>query len=64
MTNKLEYQYRTRYEIIELARYFFQIKGFDETTLDDITGELCISRDDFNLYFRSKDDLLEAIWSE
>ena len=27
MTNKLEYQYRTRYEIIALARYFFQIKA-------------------------------------
>jgi AcrR family transcriptional regulator len=64
MTNKLEYQCRTRYKIKELARYFFQIKGFDETTLDDITGELSITMEDFNLYFRSKDDLLEEIWSE
>ncbi len=53
-----------RQKIILVARCFFNVKGFNETTVEDVTNLLCISLETFKLYFHSKDDLLEAVWSE
>jgi AcrR family transcriptional regulator len=54
----------TRQNIMEAARFLFQLQGFDQTTLKDIADRLKLSEASIAGYFASKDDLLEAIWSE
>jgi AcrR family transcriptional regulator len=49
---------------METARFLFQRQGFDQTTLKDIADSLKLSEAVIAGYFASKDDLLEAIWSE
>ncbi len=53
-----------RYQIMETARQLFQSQGYEYTTLEDITGRLKIKERQILEFFRSKDDLLEAVWSE
>jgi AcrR family transcriptional regulator len=54
----------TRRNILETARFLFRQQGFDRTTLKDITEKLEVSESVITMYFASKDDLLEAVWSE
>lgn len=54
----------TRQKIMETARFLFQLQGFDQTNLQDIADRLNLSEASIAVYFSSKDDLLEAIWSE
>ncbi len=54
----------TRQNIMETARFLFQRQGFDQTSLNDIGDRLNLSETIIALYFDSKDDLLDAIWSE
>jgi AcrR family transcriptional regulator len=54
----------TRRNIMETARFLFQEQGYDQTTLKDIADRLNQSETTIAGYFASKDDLLEAIWSE
>jgi AcrR family transcriptional regulator len=49
---------------METARFLFQEQGYDQTTLKDIADRLNQSETTIADYFASKDDLLEAIWSE
>lgn len=53
-----------RQKIMEAARYLFGQQGFDHTTLQDITERLNLCESVFAMHFVSKDDLLEAVWSE
>lgn len=53
-----------RYRIIETACELFQSKGFDNTTVTDLLEVLQIEEQIFYSYFRSKDQLLEVVWSE
>ncbi len=53
-----------RPQIMETARHLFQTKGYDITTFKDITDLLKIKEQLVLKFFRSKDDLLEAVWSE
>jgi AcrR family transcriptional regulator len=54
----------TRRNILETARSLFKQRGFDQTSLRDITDRLALTETDIAAYFGSKDDLLEAVWSE
>lgn len=54
----------TRRNILKIARFLFQQQGFDQTSLRDITDRLELTETDIAAYFVSKDDLLEAVWSE
>jgi len=49
---------------METARFLFQEQGYDQTTLKDIADRLKLRETAIAGYFASKDDLLEAIWSE
>lgn len=53
-----------RRNIMETARFLFRQQGFDQTTIRDITDRLGLSETVITDYFSSKDDLLEAVWSE
>ena len=51
-------------QIKKTACFLFQSKGFDNTSLNDLIGELNIESQTFFFYFRSMDELLEVVWSE
>ncbi len=56
--------YMLRCQIIKTARQLFQVQGYDYTTFEDITEHLKIKERQILNFFHSKDDLLEAVWSE
>ena len=51
------------WEILETAYYFFQKKGFEETTLSDICEKLSINNSQFYKHFESLDEVLEILWA-
>ena len=51
-------------EIKEAARFLFKTKGYDATTLNDVAKAINIPEDMVTVVFGSKDNLLEAVWSE
>jgi len=50
-------------QIKEAGCTLFKSKGFDETSVADVIQKLQIREQDFFLYFRSMDELLEVVWS-
>jgi AcrR family transcriptional regulator len=50
-----------REKIIKVSLNLFMNKGFNETTIDEITKLANISKGSFYTYFKSKEDLLEKI---
>jgi len=64
MVNSGDCPYRLRHEIVAAARALFADKGYDHTTLSDITERLKVKEQAIYEFFRSKDDLLEAVWAE
>jgi AcrR family transcriptional regulator len=50
-----------REEIIMAAREFFQTKGYEKTTMQDLIEKLCIAKGTIYHYFSSKKELLEAV---
>ncbi len=50
-------------DIIETARLLFQSKGFDHTSLMDITMQLNISDQMIFQHFKSLDEILEVVWA-
>lgn len=50
-----------RLEIVRAARYLFQSKEYDKTTMQDVMDDLGIAKGTIYYYFKSKDDLLEAV---
>ena len=56
--------YSLRDQIMATARQLFHAQGYDHTTLEDISKQLKINDHEVCNVFRSKDDLLEAVWSE
>jgi len=52
------------YDILRVAKHFFDTKGFDQTTCHDITERIGISDIELLYYFDSLDEILEVIWSE
>jgi TetR/AcrR family transcriptional repressor of nem operon len=50
-----------RADLLEAGRTLFLSKGVAATSLEDITSRAGVSKGLFYLYFRSKDDLLQAL---
>ena len=50
--------------IIKTARTLFNERGYDHTTLTQICHTLCIEQEHLLPIFRTKSELLEAVWSE
>jgi len=52
---------KRREQILEIAAHLFQ-KGFRATSLDDVAAEMGVTRPALYYYFRSKEELLAAIY--
>lgn len=50
-----------RMEIVKTARFLFQAKGYDQTPIQDVMDSLGISKGGIYHYFKSKQELLEAV---
>lgn len=48
-------------EIIDTAENLFREKGYNETSVNEIINKIGIAKGTFYHYFKSKDDLLEAL---
>lgn len=51
----------TREQIVEAADMLFYEQGYAHTSFTDIAGAVQISRGNFYYYFRTKDEILEAV---
>jgi AcrR family transcriptional regulator len=51
----------TREQIVEAADRLFYRQGYDNTSFADIAEAVQISRGNFYYYFRTKDEILEAV---
>jgi len=52
-----------RSRILESARSFFRLIGFEKTRVKDICRDLGVSRRSFHKHFNSLDDILEVLWT-
>lgn len=50
-----------RMEIVKAARFLFETRDYDRTTIQDVIDYLGIAKGTVYYYFRSKEDLLEAV---
>ncbi|MCX6679994.1 MAG: helix-turn-helix domain containing protein [Methanothrix sp.] len=50
-----------RRELIDTAERLFMEKGYEHTAISDIVKELNIAQGTLYYYFRSKEDILEAV---
>lgn len=50
--------------IKETACVLFRSQSFENTSVTDLVEKLHLKEQDFFLYFRSRDELLEVVWSE
>lgn len=48
-------------ELINTARHLFQTKGYDDVTMQDVMDVLGIAKGTIYHYFKSKEDLFEAV---
>lgn len=51
----------TREQILEAADQLFYKNGYEHTSFSDIAGAVGISRGNFYYYFKTKDEILEAV---
>jgi TetR/AcrR family transcriptional regulator, repressor for uid operon len=56
-----EYKEEARIRILDAARKIFGLRGFHEATMEHIAKHLGVSKGALYLYFRSKEDLFEAM---
>lgn len=57
-----EYKSIAKSKIVEAARTLFAEKGFRQTTMDEIAGELGISKAALYTYFKDKEELFKAAY--
>lgn len=50
-------------EIVATAKMLFQTRGFENTTIKDITTSLKITDSMFFHHFSSTDEILELLWN-
>jgi AcrR family transcriptional regulator len=50
-----------RQEIVAVARSLFQVKEYERTTMQDVMDQLGIAKGTIYHYFKSKEELLEAV---
>jgi Transcriptional regulator len=48
-------------EIMDAAEYLFENKGYEETSVNDILQRAGIAKGTFYYYFKSKDEILDAV---
>ncbi|MFA7574942.1 MAG: TetR/AcrR family transcriptional regulator [Arcobacteraceae bacterium] len=53
-----------RKEYLDAARKLFFTKGYEQTSVDEIIKEVCLSKGSFYYYFKSKEDLLDELTGE
>jgi TetR/AcrR family transcriptional regulator, transcriptional repressor for nem operon len=51
----------SRQRIVEAADNLFYVKGFNHTSFSDIADAAGVARGNFYYYFKTKDDILEAV---
>lgn len=51
-------------KILDVAQKLFNERGFNEVSLGDIAGELCISKGNLTYHFKKKEEIVEAILSK
>lgn len=51
----------TRDHIVEAADRLFYERGYEQTSFSDIAGAVRLSRGNFYYYFKSKDEILDAV---
>lgn len=56
-----ELSHHVRSEILDIAEQLFVAKGFDNTSTNDILREIEIARGTLYYYFKSKEDILDAV---
>ncbi len=61
MTRTVKDPETRRTEIIHTARKLFQTREYEKTTMQDVMVELGIAKGTIYYYFKSKEDLLEAV---
>lgn len=57
-----DYKKEARSRVIQAAKEVFSRKGYHATSMDDIAGELGVSRGAVYLYFKSKESILQEIF--
>lgn len=57
-----EYKKEAKCRVVQAAGRVFSKKGYHDTSMDDIAGELGVSRGALYQYFKSKDDILQEIF--
>lgn len=50
-----------RAEILDTAYMFFNAKGYDKTSIDDIVQEIAVAKGTIYYYFKSKEDIFKAL---
>jgi len=48
-------------EILDMAEKLFRIKGYEKCTIMDIINEVGIAKGTFYYYFKSKEEVLDAV---
>ncbi|MGF7118617.1 TetR/AcrR family transcriptional regulator [Methanobacterium oryzae] len=57
-----EYKEIAKNRIIQAAIKIFSKKGFHKSTMDEIAGEVGVSKATLYTYFKSKEEILKEIW--
>lgn len=55
---------RTKSEILKTAGYLFREKGWDKVTIEDIVKEVGVTRGAFYHYFKSREELIYAVFTQ
>ena len=55
---------KTKNRILEIARSDFHSKGFAKASVKDICAQAGIRTGTFAYYFKTKEDLIKAVYSE
>jgi AcrR family transcriptional regulator len=61
---KEEYKEEARKRILDAALEVVKKKGYQSITLDDIAGEVGVTKGTLYLYFRNKEDLFKSVFCE
>lgn len=60
-TNRQLRAEETRERIVQAAKALIATKGFDETSIEDITARAGVSIGSFYTYFKRKEDVVRAL---
>jgi len=61
MTRTVKKPEQRRQEIIKATRFLFSTRDYDKTTMQDVIDHLGIAKGTIYYYFKSKEELLEAV---